>query len=193
MDIDSLVALIFSFISPIILSGTGIRFLLTISAKAPIATSCQPLSSAVETSVTRFLPFIFDLYIAWSVSSSSSSRFFECSGYVPTPILAVICPTVSIGHASIEARILSAAIIAPAESIPGSNIQNSSPPSLAGISIERAFFFIISATVLIAISPKECPYISFIFFKKSKSRLITEKDCLKRCARSNSLLIDSLK
>ena len=49
--------------------------------------------------------------------------------------------------------IRSAAIQPPAESTPGSNILNSSPPILAATSIERALFFKTSAIVFIAISP----------------------------------------
>ena len=83
--------------------------------------------------------------------------FIECSGYVPTPILAVILPIWGTSSFSIAALIRSAATIPPFESIPGSKMLNSSPPSLAGISIERAFFFITSAIALIAISPAICP------------------------------------
>ena len=77
----------------------------------------------------------------------------ECSKNVATPILAVTWPIVSRGFSSIVLRILSAAVIAPSEEIPGRIMLNSSPPIRAAVSIERAFDFKTSATAFIAISP----------------------------------------
>ena len=134
-------------------SESGIFFLLRISKNALTASSCQEVSLIGLARVTLFLPFLLDIYMAWSVSSSISSILSECSKNVATPILAVIWPIVSNSTLSIAFRILSAAIIAPSEVTPGRITLNSSPPILAAVSIERAFVFKTSAIVLIAVSP----------------------------------------